>query len=94
MLDITPQFCIVVTTGKYMIFLVAIKDDEAQKIAAAAFGLIGALTAAGTVDMKLYAYCLDTETGISEVLNPARMNELLMPFPDLKESYNSDINTA
>lgn len=93
-LDITPQFCKVVNTGKYITFLVAIKDDEAQMIGAMLFGLVGALATAGTVEMKLYAYSLDTESGISELLNPKRMNELLSPFPDLKESYNNDTNNA
>lgn len=73
MLDITPQFCKVVTTGRYITFLVAIKDDEIQKMASVAFGLIGALATANTVEMKLYAYCLDTKTGVSDMLNPARL---------------------
>lgn len=92
MLDVTftPQFCKVVTKGRYMVFLVSINNDEAQKIATIAFGLIGYILASGGGEMVLYAYCLDTETGYSEILNPTRVNELLSPFPDLLNSYKSE----
>jgi hypothetical protein len=91
-ITVTSQFCKVVTTGRYMVFLVGIKNDEAQKIATIAFGLIGYIFASGGGEIKLYAYCLDTETEYSEILNPNRVNELLSPFPDLLNSYQNEID--
>lgn len=91
-ITVTSQFCKVVTIGRYMVFLVSMNIDEAKMIATIAFGLIGYILASGGGEMVLYAYCLDTETEYAEILKPARMNELLTPFPDLLESYKSEID--
>jgi hypothetical protein len=89
-LGISPQFSKVFLTGKHIVFLVTIKDDEIQKAASIFFGLIGALVTSETVKMKTYFFSLNTVNEYAQVLTPETLTKLLTPFPDLLESYNID----
>ncbi len=64
--------------GRYIYF----EDHYSSTIAAASFGVVGALAS-----MKHTGIILDTKTGITSVLNNKNMEDLLVNYPALKEEY-------